>query len=115
MSRVERYEVLIEVAQSTGVEASWLVECVERRLLPAPADASSSELLREVQRLRRLRALGLDTRSLEVVVPMRRRIEALLEQQRMMERELATLRHALAVLGALPSPMLDADVVDEGG
>jgi len=74
-----RYEetsyITISLAvQESGVSEQLLQECVERRLVFQPLTEAD---LAELRRIRRLKELGINLPGIEVILHMRRRIQAL--------------------------------------
>jgi hypothetical protein len=67
--------VSIRVAlRRTGLKAEVLQECVRREVVSEPLTESD---LVELRRIRRLRELGVNMPGIEIILHMRRRIEAL--------------------------------------
>lgn len=60
--------------QRTGLPRRTVQECIERRLVREPLSADD---LAELRRIRRLRELGVDLQGIEIILHMRRRIQAL--------------------------------------
>jgi DNA-binding transcriptional MerR regulator len=60
--------------QQTGLSRQTVQKCVERRLVREPLSADD---LAELRRIRRLRELGVNLQGIEIILHMRRRIQAL--------------------------------------
>ena len=60
--------------RQTGLSHQTVRECVERRLVREPLSAAD---LAELRRIRRLQELGVNLQGIEIILHMRRRIQAL--------------------------------------
>jgi len=73
--------------RQTGLPRQTVQECVERRLVREPLSAAD---LAELRRIRRLQELGVNLQGIEIILHMRRRIQALQadldRRERMWER-----------------------------
>jgi hypothetical protein len=68
------YLTVTMAVQRTGLSRQLVEECVERRLVSQPlTDADLSEL----RRIRRLQELGVNLQGIEVILRMRRHMQAL--------------------------------------
>jgi len=82
--REERTSIAIKkAADRTGVEVRVARHCVEIGLMD---DALAERDLAELRRVRRLMALGINLPGVEVILRMRRRIEALQAELTELER-----------------------------
>jgi hypothetical protein len=69
-----RYVNMSMVVQRTGISHDQIRQIVARRLVMEPLDETD---LAELRRVRRLQELGVNMQGIEVILHMRRRIEAL--------------------------------------